>query len=202
MRKTVIKDIRTISQDAKGLQGAIDVIESKRSKFPHISDSELILRKQYVVDITNVINDFKSSIESPSVRRKIEQDENNARRSGYSDERRSTVNSIDQENSRFIGEQHQTTTNILFEQDMELSKLGNAVDRLGEIGRDVGQELKEQNAMLDKLDDDVDQANTRMEMVMGSLSKLLKSKDGCCMIYTIVILFLILVLLVALVIWT
>lgn len=55
--------------------------------------------------------------------------------------------------------------------------------------------------MLDKLEQDVDDVNTKMNFVMASLGKLLKTKDGCT-IWTIVILFLILCILVALVIWT
>jgi len=84
---------------------------------------------------------------------------------------------------------------------MHFFLLGSAVDKLGEIGRDVGQELREQNMMLDKLEQDVDDVNTKMNFVMASLGRLLKTKDGCT-IWTIVILFLILCILVALVIWT
>jgi hypothetical protein len=90
---------------------------------------------------------------------------------------------------------------MLGEQDEALESLGDAVDRLGRIGQEVGEELKEQNIMLDGLDDDLDSAGNRMGVVQAQLSKLLKTKDGC-VIWTIVILCLILALLIALVIWT
>ena len=90
---------------------------------------------------------------------------------------------------------------MLGEQDEQLDNLGEAVDRLGRIGTQVNEELKEQNIMLDGLDDDLDAAGNRMNVVQAQLSKLLKTKDGC-VIWTVVILTLILALLVALVIWT
>jgi hypothetical protein len=57
--------------------------------------------------------------------------------------------------------------------------------------------LKEQNRLLDDLGDDIDDAGEKMNFVMGKLSKLLKTKDGC-QIWTIVILALILIVLVGL----
>jgi hypothetical protein len=41
------------------------------------------------------------------------------------------------------------TKDVIRQQDAQLDTLGTAVDRLGKIGRDVNQELKEQNIMLD-----------------------------------------------------
>lgn len=55
--------------------------------------------------------------------------------------------------------------------------------------------------MLDELGNEIETASTRMEAVQEILGKLLRTKDGC-QIWTIVILSLVLVLLVALVIWT
>lgn len=89
---------------------------------------------------------------------------------------------------------------MIGEQDRALDTLGIAVDRLGQLGKEVNEELKEQNVLLNNLDRDLDDAGNKMNTVQAALSKLLKTKDGC-QIWTIVILFLILILLVALVIW-
>ncbi len=79
-------------------------------------------------------------------------------------------------------------------QDKNLDSLGQAVDRLGEIGRTINEEVKEQGVLLDKLGNEVDDASGRMNTVQAALEKLLKTKDGC-QIWTIVILALILILL-------
>jgi hypothetical protein len=108
-------------------------------------------------------------------------------------------NPAERNNTRFIKEQRLEAASMIGHQDEAIDSLGNAVDRLGQLGKEVNVELKEQNIMLAGLEDDIDEAGNRMNMVMASLAKLLKTKDGC-MIWTIVILFLVLVLLIALVI--
>lgn len=98
------------------------------------------------------------------------------------------------ENARFLANQQQTTTRMMEQQDASLDTLGVAVDRLGHIAKDIHEEVQEQNVLLDALGNEVDDAGRKMDVVTASLSKLLKTKDGC-QIWTIVILTLILILL-------
>ena len=100
-----------------------------------------------------------------------------------------------------MNNQRATTQQTINQQDESLDGLGRAVDRLGEIGRNINQEVKEQNVLLDHLDREVDESTEKMNVVQEALGKLLKTKDGC-QIWTIVILGVILILLVCLVIWT
>lgn len=79
-------------------------------------------------------------------------------------------------------------------QDKNLDQLGQAVDRLGEIGRTINTEIKEQDVLLDALGNEIDDASNKMNTVQGALEKLLQTKDGC-QIWTIVILAFILILL-------
>ena len=72
--------------------------------------------------------------------------------------------------------------------------------RLDNLAHTIGSEIKEQGQMLNKLDEDMDDAGNKMNFVQAQLSKLLKTKDGC-QIWTIVILAIILIILVCLVIW-
>ena len=150
--------------------------------------------------------DVKASSESPGVRRKIEDDLNKTRNKGY-DETSNALNSnniksnqIDKDNTRFIADQQTTIKQSITIQDDQLDSLGRAVDHLTVIGTDINQEIKEQNVMLDGLETDLDDAGNKMGVVMASLSKLLKTKDGC-QIWTIVILAVILIILIALIIW-
>jgi photosystem II stability/assembly factor-like uncharacterized protein len=64
----------------------------------------------------------------------------------------------------------------------------------------INTEIKEQDVLIGGLEKDVDTANEKMNVVLTALGKLLKTKDSC-QIWTIIILGLILILLVALVIW-
>jgi len=200
LRKNLVKDLRTADKDLKGLKGAVDMVDKNRAKFPHIKDSELSSRKKFVDDAQNTINDIKASIDSQAVRRKIEDDERKGKRDSYDDNVNSGNSALHNENTGFIKDKRQQQQELVKKQDENLGQLGTAVDRLGEIGRGINEELKEQNVLLDKLGNEVDDASSRMNTVQAALEKLLKTKDGC-QIWTIVILTFILILLVALIIW-
>lgn len=135
-------------------------------------------------------------MESSDVRRKLEDDESNYKRNRYDNATRSPTSNplIEQENSRFIKDQRQQTRATVQQQDESLDVLGQSVDRLGQIARDVNQEVREQNVMLDGLERDIDEGQSQMNVVQEALSKLLRTKDGC-QIWTIVALTLILILL-------
>ena len=152
-----------------------------------------------------MVSDIKGRADSEAVRRKLEADGSRGKRDAL-DESLSQMaqtarNPAERQNARFIKEQRLEAASMIGHQDEAIDSLGEAVDRLGQLGKEVNVELREQNIMLAGLEDDLDEAGNRMNMVMASLSKLLKTKDGC-MIWTIVILFFVLALLVALVIWT
>ncbi len=134
------------------------------------------------------------------MRRKIEDDDRRSKRESY-DEAHNALNpggdrnsDIAAENSRFIKNQKLQTQEMIAVQDKNLHHLGTAVDRLGEIGREINTEVKEQGVLLDKLGNEVDDASNKMTTVQGALEKLLKTKDGC-QIWTIVILGVVLILL-------
>jgi len=196
LRKGLVKDIRTIDRQIKDLKGAVEMADRNRDKFTHISDVELSQRKQFVDSMTKEINVVKTGMDAPEIRRKLEDDENRAKKN-TSDESTGAMTGMQKDNERFVRGQQQMTQEMISQQDVALDSLGNAVDRLEGMGRSINTELKEQNRLLDDLDQDIDQAAEKMNFVMGKLAKLLKTKDGC-QIWTIVILAVILVVLVGL----
>lgn len=137
---------------------------------------------------------IKNGIESTSVRRKIEEDELRSKRDSYDDANSALISNINQENNRFIKDQKVQIQKSMQDQDKAIEQLGTQVDRLGEIGRTINTEVKEQSILLDKLETEIDDASTRMGQVEQALGKLLKTKDSC-QIWTIVILALILIIL-------
>ena len=72
--------------------------------------------------------------------------------SGRSDEKGSSAN------AGFIANQRVVTQQNIDDQDIHLEALGNAADRLNAMGGVINQELREQNLMLDRLDNDMDDA--------------------------------------------
>ena len=103
--------------------------------------------------------------------------------------------------SNFIEDQRLQSQLMLQEQDEGLEELGNAVTRVGKMAGNINETLIKQNNMLDDLGNDLDETSGRMDAVMKRLEKLLQTKDKC-QIWTIVALFLVLIVLVFLVIYT
>ena len=96
------------------------------------------------------------------MRKKIEEDERKSKHSAYDESQSALASNISQENSRFIRDQKQQTQMQIEQQDESLEQLGHAVDRLGNIGRTINTEVKEQSQLLDSLGKEVDDASDRM----------------------------------------
>lgn len=105
-----------------------------------------------------------------------------------------TSNPMAKSNASFVASQQQQTSRMIEQQDGALESLGKSVDGLGRMANEIREEVQEQNVLLTKLGDEVDDAGNKMNVVTASLAKLLKTKDGC-QIWTIVILTFILILL-------
>jgi hypothetical protein len=143
--------------------------------------------------LLTVVADVRNAMDSPAVRRKIEDDELKLKRS-INDENLGAGTSIERGNTTFVRGQQQITREAISQQDEALGELGNAVDRLHIVGTAINEELKDHNRLLNELDKDLDDAGEKMNFVMAKLSVLLKTKDGC-QIWTIVILAVILIVL-------
>ena len=141
------------------MKGAVDMVQKNREKFPHIKDDELGTRQQFVDDTQRALNDVKSGMESPSVRRKMEEDEARYRSTtgGMNNNNRQETKGSNA-NAGFVANQRVVTQQNIDEQDVHLEALGNAADRLNAMGGVINQELREQNLMLDQLDNDIDDA--------------------------------------------
>lgn len=152
--------------------------------------------------------DVKDSIESPEVRKKIEEDK---ARSSHNPLQRGAIEldegnrrkeeKLQSENERFIQGEQKKTKDLLQDQDRDLDKLNAGLDTIHSQARLINDEVKTQNKMIDELDKDINTATDKMNVVQAALAKLLKSKDSCTF-WVIIILGLILILLVALVIWS
>ncbi|CAM9708283.1 unnamed protein product, partial [Phaeothamnion confervicola] len=70
---------------------------------------------------------------------------------------------------------HKQVRQQLARQDQDLEELGQHIDRVGEIGQVIHEELKDQHRMLSALDEDLEDAAEKMNFVMGHLAKLLKT---------------------------
>lgn len=89
----------------------------------------------------------------------------------------------------------------LEEQDQHLDEINDIAKRLKDQGREINSELTKQGHLIEDLDGDMDDTMKKMNFVQAKLGKLLKTND-MGQICTIVVLFLILVVMIFLVIYT
>lgn len=87
------------------------------------------------------------------------------------------------------------------EQEQHLDEINEIAKRLKDQGRVINDELDKQGHLIEELDTDMDSTMKKMNFVQAKLGKLLKTND-MGQICTIVVLFLILVVMIFLVIYT
>jgi len=96
-------------------------------------------------------------------------------------------------------DEHQMQTMMMREQDQHLDLMSEHVQRIGEIGLVIGQELGEQGQMLDELSEDVDTVRSRLKAAqrkIGDVMKKTSARGQCCMIMILATLLMILTMLV------
>lgn len=210
-KRSLEKEIKGVQSQIKELNDAIEMVEKNRRNYPHIDDQELKDRKQFVSKAKSRVKNYKQDCVKESIKTKIQMDETaeqEKQKSSSSSNSSSHDVSIEMSgltnrhnNSSFIDNQRLQSQVMLQQQDEGLEELGNAVTRVGKMAGNINETLIKQNKMLDDLDHDLDETSGRMDAVMKRLEKLLQTKDKC-QIWTIVSLFLILIVLVFLVIYT
>nr|CCA18490.1 conserved hypothetical protein [Albugo laibachii Nc14] len=87
-------------------------------------------------------------------------------------------------------------------QDESLDELHSAVKRLGDVSISISTELESQNAMLDDLNEETDNASDALQQVTKKTKELIAQSGGVKNFIVIIVLTLILVLLTYLVIMT
>ena len=99
----------------------------------------------------------------------------------------------------YIRDTHQRVLQEQAKQDASLDTLHGAVKRLGDYSLAISDELDEQNAMLDALDEDVEHAQLTMDAVTKKTKELIRKSGGvgyfsvivCLLIVVMVLLYLI-----------
>lgn len=106
---------------------------------------------------------------------------------------------INQENDRFIQSEGERQQLLLRRQDDDLEDLASHVVRIGDLGREMGQELESQGQLLDELDADMDSTATRMAAAQKKVQAVLDrtgAKGQLIIIGALIVLLVILVVLV------
>ncbi|KAL3911257.1 MAG: hypothetical protein SGILL_007351 [Bacillariaceae sp.] len=193
-KKQLKRHVKNAESTLKDVSITVQAVENDRIKFAHIDDSQLYERKALVDTSRGRIQHAKDEMTSESVKNKQLHDERNkaARRSG--DGLLGASTDEERQNTDFILNNQAQTSLLMQEQDETLDELGDAVVRVGEMAGTIGEEIGQQNKMLDELDQDMTNAEEELGLVMGKLAKFMHTKDPwqlktiLCLSLTVVIL--------------
>ena len=201
------KELVQLQSNVSDLEQVLQRVQTHRSSFAHISDEELVKRQSFIRDIKLEVSAMRAALTSPATQGKLDADKKASllRRGGGAAGSGAAGSAAQQaalhSNSSFVEEQQQQQATILRQQDEHLDALDQGAQRLGHMAVAIGEEIDQQDAMLDELAEDVERTQGRMEAVLGRMDKMLKSNSRC-QTNTILVLMATLFVLVVLVAWT
>eukprot|EP00437_Effrenium_voratum_P019475 CAMPEP_0181445858 /NCGR_PEP_ID=MMETSP1110-20121109/25804_1 /TAXON_ID=174948 /ORGANISM="Symbiodinium sp., Strain CCMP421" /LENGTH=237 /DNA_ID=CAMNT_0023569915 /DNA_START=55 /DNA_END=765 /DNA_ORIENTATION=+ len=172
-------ELEQLGLDLDDIHATIGMVEGNRGTF-QLTDAELQSRKRFVAESRRTLEEFQKDVRGPQTRAKLESDKkamlsfaaSNAR------SREERQKSAVQDNQAFLDRQRQQQTQLRAEQDQDLEMLSMSAQRLGNTAQIINVELKEQQKMLEELDEDIDREAEKLNFVMKRMGKLLKTSDS------------------------
>eukprot|EP01025_Chloroclados_australasicus_P051737 TRINITY_DN6031_c0_g1_i1.p1 TRINITY_DN6031_c0_g1~~TRINITY_DN6031_c0_g1_i1.p1 ORF type:complete len:228 (-),score=11.45 TRINITY_DN6031_c0_g1_i1:144-827(-) len=97
-----------------------------------------------------------------------------------------------------LNDQQLEQQSLLRQQDEQLDELSESVNRLGQIGIRIHEELNNQNDMLDALDQDVQVTTNKIKSAQIKISEIIKKSGSCRQLICVIVLVVILIVLIVL----
>jgi syntaxin 6 len=146
----------------------------------HASDQALYERQSLVQTSRDRIERAKLEANSASVKAKLLSDERamRRRRGKRGDGNATGAAASSQANEDMIASGQARASLLMQRQDETLDALDAAVSRVGDMAVAIGEEVNEQNKMLDEMTTDLENVEEELGLVMGKLAKFLKTKNS------------------------
>lgn len=179
MHQEITGELEQLGLDLDDIHATISMVEGNRNTF-QLSDAELQSRKRFVTDSRRTLEDLQKDVNGPQTRAKLENDKKALLSSAASSARtrEERQRSAMQENQAFLDRQRQQQTQLRAQQDEDLEMLSQSALRLNNTAQIINVELKEQQKMLEELDEDIDKEAEKLNFVMKRMGKLLKTSDS------------------------
>ena len=178
--------LKSLSDDVQDLADAVQIARQDRLRF-NLSEEELASRDRFVRDMQSNLALARSSTARSSLTAKASNS--------------STTQLFPESgavNDGFMGDEMAHQQQILQQQDEQLDHLADAVQRIGNIGRDMHLELEEQGQLLDNLGSEMEDTASRMKRVRQRLDRFIEETGPrqFCTIVWLSVTFLVLTMLV------
>jgi len=186
------QQVSAIDTDCKDLGQTIIIVEQNRSRFPTISDTELSSRRSFVSTTLTTLATYNAELRRSAQRaandnRKqlMQPTHNTASSSSQSRFSQAASSQRDREQDDYVASASQQQQTLIKQQDVVLDDMDQALARLGNISNDINAELVEQDAMLNEMDSQMDEAQGNFGIVLKKMDKLLMTSDRgriCCIL--------------------
>jgi len=195
-KKELLANVKSIGWDLDEMSDAISAMESNPGRFK-VTASEVSARKGFVAKTKAHIAEIQSRVNGAAAKAKESAAKRSALMGGGTTSRYAKLQAeAESSNDAFIDDQAQKQEMIMREQDSQLEEVGATIGVLKHMGTVIGDELEDQNQLLDELDDMVVSTSERVKRTIQKVDNVLAiSKDGkqSCMICVLVIALIILI---------
>ncbi|XP_060066079.1 syntaxin-6-like [Ylistrum balloti] len=193
--------LRSIEWDLEDLEETVGIVEKNPKKF-RIDTSELLDRRAFIDRTKSAVLQMKSHLTSPKAKPKEDMGPRQALISNGAGKQYDRYTKLDQDmeraNQRFIDDTTQQQQLLIESQDDQLEKIGTSVGVLKNMSHQIGNELEEQNIMLDDFGHQMDTTESKMDATMKKMAKVLhmsNDKRQWCAIFVLLGVLLIVVIL-------
>ncbi|EGC37988.1 hypothetical protein DICPUDRAFT_93942 [Dictyostelium purpureum] len=183
-RKEMKKVLQDIEDDLSDIEEVIGTIE----KFPgryHLLPGELQRRKSFANDVRTQINRIKSSLNDPSILRKIEDDKTKELLTAdriNQIEKTSRFDGLkrahEEDNRDYVRDNHQFQQQLYQQQDQGLDEMHTNLIDLKEMGENMHTELKVQAGILDRLHERAENSSALLGSVMRKLDRFMETTSS------------------------
>lgn len=190
VQQEIEEDCQSLEYMVAEIDKSIDAAERNPKRF-NLSQAELSDRRKWIMgtrrQLSGVTSGLSGSASSASSGR------------GPADAAGRLAAAVNEENDHFIRSEGDRQQTMMQRQDEDLDQLSHHVVRIGELGKEMGQELHSQGQLLDELDQEIDGTSTRLAAAQKKVEYVLKKAGAKGQLAIIGFLILVLIILVFLV---
>lgn len=196
--------LRSIEWDLEDLEETVSIVEKNPKKFK-IDEYELGDRRSFIERTRASIKEMKGQISSPSSR--SVNGESSVRlallpSNGPSRSKDNKYTRLDTEmeraNQNYLDDTVQQQQLLIQSQDDQLDMIGSSVGVLKNMSHQIGNELEDQNVMLDEFRHDMDHTETRLDLTMKKMAKVMHMSNDRRQWLAIVVLLIVLLIVIIL----
>lgn len=192
--------IKSIDWDLEDLEQTIKIAEANPHKF-RLDYGELESRKQFIRDTRGVVKKIKDHMGSDGVKSKLESLKRKSLLSSAREKKpRGRYARLDEElersNQDYIDQQRHQQQVVLQQQDEQLDRVGASVSTLKRMGETIGDELDDQQMMLEEFEREVEHTDSRLRSLTSRVNKAIRKSGDKCQIITILVLILVLIIVI------